>query len=67
MRFLATGGCGFLGSNLTAEILRSDDEFFIFGNLSREWAYLNLEWLQKQGRFKFYDSDIRSYNDVEKR
>lgn len=66
MRFLVTGGCGFLGSNLSAEIIRRGDELFIFDNLSREGAYLNLKWLQEQGKFKFYNSDIRSYNDVEK-
>lgn len=66
MRFLVTGGCGFLGSNLAAEILKRGDELFVFDNLSREGAYLNLKWLQQQGQFKFYNSDIRSYNDVEK-
>lgn len=66
MRYLVTGGCGFLGSNLSAEILKRGDELFVFDNLSREGAYLNLKWLQEQGKFKFYNSDIRSYNDVEK-
>lgn len=66
MRFLVTGGCGFLGSNLAAEILKRGDELFVFDNLSREGSYLNLKWLQGQGKFKFYNSDIRSYNDVEK-
>ncbi|WP_201986358.1 SDR family NAD(P)-dependent oxidoreductase [Hymenobacter rubidus] len=66
MRYLVTGGCGFLGSNLAAEVLRQGDELFVFDNLSREGAYLNLKWLQEQGQFKFYNSDIRSYNDVEK-
>ena len=66
MRYLITGGCGFLGSNLAAEVLKRGDELFVFDNLSREGAYLNLKWLQEQGIFKFYNSDIRSYNDVEK-
>lgn len=66
MRYFVTGGCGFLGSNLSAEILRRGEELFILDNLSREGAYLNLKWLQEQGKFKFYNSDIRSYNDVEK-
>lgn len=66
MRYLITGGCGFLGSNLAAEVLRRGDELFVFDNLSREGAHLNLAWLRQQGQFKFYNSDIRSYNDVEK-
>jgi len=66
MRFLITGGCGFLGSNLASEVLKSGNELIVFDNLSREGSYQNLKWLQGQGQFKFYNSDIRSYNDVEK-
>ncbi|MCF2491092.1 GDP-mannose 4,6-dehydratase [Dyadobacter sp. CY347] len=65
MRYLITGGCGFLGSNLAAEVLRRGDELFVFDNLFRSGSEQNLEWLNKQGEFKFYKSDIRSYNDVE--
>ncbi|TGE07942.1 SDR family NAD(P)-dependent oxidoreductase [Hymenobacter fodinae] len=66
MKYLITGGCGFLGSNLAAEVLKQGAELFVFDNLSREGAFLNLKWLQSKGDFKFYNSDIRSYNDVEK-
>lgn len=65
MRYLITGGCGFLGSNLASEILKNGDELFIFDNLYRTGADSNLKWLRNQGQFKFYKSDIRSYNDVE--
>lgn len=65
MKYLITGGCGFLGSNLAAEILKLGDELFVFDNLYRTGTEQNLEWLKKQGKFKFYHSDIRSYNDVE--
>jgi CDP-paratose 2-epimerase len=65
MRFLITGGCGFLGSNLAAEVLKRGHELFVFDNLFRQGASLNLEWLRKQGDFKLFHSDIRSYNDVE--
>lgn len=65
MRYLITGGCGFLGSNLAAEVLKRGDELFIFDNLYRTGTELNLKWLQTLGNFKFYHSDIRSYNDVE--
>ncbi|KHJ39125.1 CDP-paratose 2-epimerase [Pedobacter glucosidilyticus] len=65
MRYLITGGCGFLGSNLAAEVLKKSDELFIFDNLYRTGTELNLKWLQSLGQFKFYHSDIRSYNDVE--
>lgn len=65
MRYLITGGCGFLGSNLAAEVLKRNDELFVFDNLYRSGTEQNLQWLQGLGEFKFYHSDIRSYNDVE--
>ena len=65
MRYLITGGCGFLGSNLAAEVLQRGDELFVFDNLYRTGTEQNLKWLQSLGKFKFYHSDIRSYNDVE--
>ena len=65
MRYLITGGCGFLGSNLAAKILAQGDELFVFDNLYRTGTEQNLVWLKTLGKFKFYHSDIRSYNDVE--
>lgn len=65
MRYLITGGCGFLGSNLAAEVMKRGEELFVFDNLYRTGTEQNLEWLKQQGKFKFYHSDIRSYNDVE--
>lgn len=65
MRYLITGGCGFVGSNLAAEVLEKGEELFILDNLSRQGSEKNLEWLKTKGNFKFYHADIRSYNDVE--
>lgn len=65
MKYLITGGCGFLGSNLAAEVMKNGDELFVFDNLYRTGTSENLKWLQSIGKFKFYHSDIRSYNDVE--
>jgi CDP-paratose 2-epimerase len=65
MKYLITGGCGFLGSNLAAEVLKQGHELFVFDNLYRTGTEQNLKWLQGKGKFKFYHSDIRSYNDVE--
>lgn len=65
MRYLITGGCGFLGSNIAAQVLKKGDELFVFDNLYRTGTELNLKWLQSLGDFKFYHSDIRAYNDVE--
>jgi CDP-paratose 2-epimerase len=65
MRYLITGGCGFLGSNLAAAVLKKGDELFVFDSLYRTGTEKNLEWLRSLGQFKFFHADIRSYNDVE--
>lgn len=65
MRYLITGGCGFIGSNIAAEILKRGGELFIFDNLFRFGSSKNLDWLREQGEFKYYPVDIRNYNDVE--
>ena len=35
MKYLITGGCGFVGSNLASEVLKRGGDLFIFDNLSR--------------------------------
>ncbi len=66
MKYLITGGCGFLGSNIASEILKQGDELIIFDSLYRHGSYENLEWLKNQGKFEFIHSDIRNTNDVER-
>lgn len=64
MKLLITGGCGFLGSNLASCALERGDELIIFDNLYREGSRQNLQWLQKQGPFRFIYGDIRNQNDI---
>lgn len=64
MKYLVTGGCGFLGSNLAAEVLRQGSELIVFDNLSRYGAHLNLTWLREQGEFTHFPGDIRNRHDV---
>nr|WP_308872833.1 GDP-mannose 4,6-dehydratase [Thiothrix subterranea] len=66
MKFLITGGCGFLGSNIASEVLKQGNDLVIFDNLYRFGSYQNLEWLRTQGEFEFIHSDIRNTNDVER-
>ncbi len=65
MKYLITGGAGFVGSNLATEVLNRGDELIIFDNLFRHGSGQNLEWLKTKGQFKYYPYDIRNYNDVE--
>jgi CDP-paratose 2-epimerase len=65
MRFLITGGCGFLGSNIAREILKRGNSLYIFDNLSRWGSEENLEWLKTLGDFTFIAGDIRKKEEVE--
>jgi CDP-paratose 2-epimerase len=66
MKYLITGGCGFLGSNIASELLKLGHELVVFDNLYRFGSYQNLEWLRTKGEFKFIQGDIRNTNDVER-
>lgn len=65
MRYLITGGCGFLGSNVSAELIRRNEPIWVFDNLSRFGATKNLEHLQSAGDMTFVHGDIRCSEDVE--
>lgn len=65
MRYLVMGGAGFVGSNLSAEVLKRGEELIVFDNLFRYGSSSNLNWLREKGKFKFYPYDIRNVNDVE--
>jgi CDP-paratose 2-epimerase len=64
MKFLITGGCGFLGSNLAVEVLARGGELFLMDNLFREGSYQNLEWLRTQGKIAFHHADVRNYKEM---
>jgi CDP-paratose 2-epimerase len=66
MKYVITGGCGFLGSNLAREVLLRGDTLVVFDNLSRLGAESNLAWLRTFGVFDFVHGDIRNMNDVER-
>lgn len=65
MKYLVTGGCGFVGSNLAAEVLKKGGELVVFDNLFRHGSSQNLDWLRSKGDFTYYPYDIRNFNDVE--
>jgi CDP-paratose 2-epimerase len=63
-KYFITGGCGFLGANLAAEVIKRNHELVIFDNLSRVGSEHNLVWLKTLGDFIFHYGDIRNSNDV---
>lgn len=63
MKFLITGGCGFLGSNIAEALLEKKENVFIVDNLSRTGSDKNLSWLRSKGEFDFFKLDVR---DTEK-
>ena len=64
MRYLITGGCGFLGSNLAEKVLQQRDELCVIDNLSRVGGESNLSWLQSLGPMKFIRCDTRDATAV---
>jgi CDP-paratose 2-epimerase len=65
MKFLITGGCGFLGSNIAQYVLHLGEELVVFDNLRRVGSEVNLSWLRKSGTFTFYRNDIRNIYEIE--
>lgn len=63
---LITGGCGFLGANLTDAALRRGARVCVFDNLSRNGASTNLAWLQSRGLKDFVHGDVRVAGDIQR-
>lgn len=64
MRYLITGGCGFLGSNISERLIKEGHDVFIYDNLSRSGSEINFEWLKTIGQFEFVNSDIKSFDSI---
>jgi CDP-paratose 2-epimerase len=62
-KYLITGGCGFIGSNLTATLLREGEQVTVYDNLSRAGTERNLAWLQSLNApgFRFVRGDVRDF------
>jgi UDP-glucose 4-epimerase len=58
MRVLITGAAGFIGSNLSAELLRRGHEVVGYDNLS-QGSHANLQAVTSQEAFEFREADIR--------
>lgn len=62
MRYLITGGAGFIGTNYVTRLLARGETVVLFDNLSRRGAARNLAWLQDTwgpNAFTFIRGDVR--------
>lgn len=69
LKYLVTGGAGFIGSNYVDKLLGRGEEVHIYDNLSRTGADNNLDWLRKQhgkGSFHLVQGDVRDVTLLEK-
>jgi CDP-paratose 2-epimerase len=64
MTYLITGGCGFVGSNIAAELLERPERVVVLDNMSRDGAAENLKWLQSLGEFDFVRGDVGDDREV---
>lgn len=64
-KYLITGGCGFLGSNIAAHILEHKmGDVLILDNLSRVGSDKNYGWLKTLGNFSFKKADTSDSHAV---
>lgn len=63
MKWIITGGAGFIGCNAAKTLLLNDHDVVVFDNLSRSGCRSNLEWLRQVGKFAFVLGDVRNYAD----
>ncbi len=67
MKYLITGGCGFLGSNIAAHLLQQKHEVAVIDNFFRVGAEKNLQRLYalSVGNFNFHKADVRNAYELE--
>ena len=62
MRYVVTGGAGFVGSNLTKLLVKEGHDVLVIDNLVKGKKENLSEVLEN---IEFINSDIRNYNDIE--
>lgn len=66
MKYMITGGCGFLGSNIASQVLKLKDELLVYDNLSRIGGQENLNWLKTLGDFEFIQANTNNFEKISK-
>ncbi len=63
MKWLITGGAGFIGCNTAHQLLQMGHEVIVLDNLSRKGSQSNLDWLQENHpHLQFLHVDIVDYD-----
>jgi len=67
MKYLITGGAGFIGSNLTNALLKRGDKVIISDNFFRNGSKSNIAWLKETQRntFSIINGDLRRLEQKE--
>jgi CDP-paratose 2-epimerase len=63
MKFLITGGCGFVGANLAKHFVKQGHEVTVFDNLVRRGSEFNIPDLNRLG-VRFVHGDVRTAEDL---
>jgi CDP-paratose 2-epimerase len=58
MCFLITGGCGFVGTNLTLSLLKKKKKIIIIDNFSKLQSFYNYKFLKKKKNIIFFKKNI---------
>lgn len=68
MKYLVTGGAGFIGSNFLHYVVKKypEDNFVCIDALTYAGNYNNISMLEDSGNFKFVRGDITDRNTIEK-
>lgn len=64
MKYLITGGCGFLGSNIASQVLKQNNQLVVYDNLSRVGGEQNLKWLESLGKFEFIKANTNDFGKI---
>lgn len=65
MRYLITGGAGFIGINYAHRLLNRGEEVVIYDNLSRPGTEKNLEWLRSEYGDRVFRLIVADIRDLE--
>src|SRR4051795_4762501 len=64
MRYLITGGAGFIGCNAAARFAKQGDKVMVVDNLSRRGSADNARWLQEENGVRITKLDLRQADPI---